>query len=101
MPNAQVLKMTKEFYVEPAEVIFCLMECHSITMADVKALMEDGDVNFGDSQPKCPEKEYIITHETPDGRDFTTHWFIEELAVDKKRAKLIKIYPDESTTCDC
>ena len=101
LPNPQVLKMTKEFYVEPEEKVWCLMECHGVTMQDIQALMEDGNVDFGDSQTKGKEKEYIIRHETEEGVEFTTHWSIVELSIDKKRAQLIDVYVYKGKDCDC
>ncbi|NNE54830.1 MAG: hypothetical protein HKN32_02335 [Flavobacteriales bacterium] len=101
LPNAQVLKTVQEFYSEPSQEFFCLMECHNVSMNDMKGLMQDGDVAFGDSQTKGKEKEYIIHHKDGSGKPFTIHWQIVEITFSEKVATPIKVYRDPNTSCDC
>lgn len=47
----------------------CLMECENITKDAIDDLLENGDVNFGESDVRggpCPS--YVIEGETTDGR---------------------------------
>ena len=101
LPNAQVLKTINEFYSEPSEQFFCELECYDLGMAEMKALMEDGDVHFSDSDVEGKEKEYIISHFDGAGKPFTIHWSIVEITFSEKVAKPVKVYRDERRECDC
>lgn len=50
MPNGRVLAQIKENIVSYNDNILCQLDCYGLTVGDVNLILEDGDVDFGDSK---------------------------------------------------
>lgn len=98
-PNSQVLQKAMDYYQEPSAEVMCQMECLGVDISTLKGMMEDGDVEFDESQVKGKIKMYHIEHELPDGRELYTKWEFEELSLEKMTATLMEMGPN--TECDC
>ena len=98
-PNAQVLEKAMTGYQEPSEKIRCQMICMDVDVSKLKALMEDGDVEFDQSKVDGYPKIYYIEHVDSEGNELYTKWKFEEISLTKLDATLIEIGPLKD--CDC
>lgn len=97
-PNDRVLKFLTRSTMSVQDRPKCVMDCHGISLADVRKGLLEGDVDFGNSNTSSDPREYQVKIKDKAGHPlevrFTAH-------MQDSTAQLIAVFPMEQKTCDC